>query len=128
MRAVDATFPIDLLKDKPEAQAKARALDGAGEAVVISAPALVEVLVGAHFLGGALLRKTLDLMAEFEVIPADAAVAHEAGRLGGLMRRRGESVAAPDLLVAAASTLHGLILVTRDEAFSRVPGLAVERY
>lgn len=128
MRAVDATFPIDLLKDDPEARAKALALDAAGEAIAISAPALVEVLVGAHFLGGSLLRKTLDLVAEFEVLPADAAVSHEAGRLGGLMRRRGDAAAAPDLLVAATSTLHGLVLVTRDEGFSRVPGLAVERY
>lgn len=128
MRAVDSTLPIDVLKGIPQAVAKAKALRDAGEEVAIPVPALAEVLVGAHHTGGALLRETLALLEGMEVLPADVEIAHEAGRLGAEMVRRGERMSASDLLVAATCAHHGLILVTRDEAFTGVPGLAVERY
>lgn len=128
MRAVDSTFPIDVLKGLPEAVAKAEELTAADEILAIPAPALAEVLVGAHYAGGSLLRDTLALVEPLEVIPADAEVAHSAGRLGAEMLRRGLRMSSSDLLVAAACAGRGVVLITRDEAFGRVPGLAVERY
>lgn len=128
MRAVDATYPIDLLRGLPGAVAKSKALAAADEFVVIPAPALAEVLAGSHFAGGALLKETLDLVAEFEVLPIDGEVAHEAGRLGGELMRRGVRMSGSDLLIAAACTHRQLNLISRDAGFTRVPGLAVETY
>jgi len=128
MRAVDATFPIDALKGHAGAAAKAEEFATSGETVAIPAPALAETLVGAHHAGGWLLRETLSLLEPFEVLPVDAEVAHEAGRLGAELVRRGERLSGADLLVAACCVTRGVVLVTRDDAFGRVPGLAVERY
>jgi predicted nucleic acid-binding protein len=128
VRAVDATFPIDVLKAHPGARARAESLAEGDELLAIPAAALAEVLVGAYYKGGALLEATLSLLNQFEVLVADKAVAHEAGRLGAELRRRGEGMSASDLLVAASCRVGNLTLISRDEAFGRVPGLAVERY
>ncbi len=128
MKAVDATYPIDLLRGLALAVAKSRDLDAAGEVLVIPAPALAEVMAGAHFIGGTVLRETMRLIAEFEVVAVGEEVAHEAGRLGAEMRRRGRRMSAADLLVAAACLYSKVNLITRDAAFAGVPGLAVEAY
>ncbi len=128
MRAVDSTFPIDVMKAHAGAKARVGSLVESEELVAIPAPALAEVLVGAYFKGGALLESTVSLLNQFEVLVTDQAVAHEAGRLGAEMRRRGERMSAADLLVAASCTVASLTLISRDDAFSRVPGLTVEHY
>jgi len=128
VRVVDATFPIDVLKGLQGAVEKAREMEEGGDLVGIPASAVAEVLVGAYFKGGALLERTVALLNQFEVLPADQAVAYEAGRLGAAMRRRGYRMAAADLLVAATCTAAHHHLVSRDGAFGRVPGLTVEQY
>jgi predicted nucleic acid-binding protein len=128
MRVVDSTFPIDVLKSHAGAAALATALATADEPMSIPAPALAEVLVGAHHSGGWLLRETLALVEPFEVIPTDTEVAHEAGRLGAEMLRRGARMSSTDLLVAATCLQGRLVLISRDTAFLEVPGLVVERY
>ncbi len=128
MKAVDATFPVDLLKASPAAIAKSKAIDASGEHLAIPAPALAEFMVGAHFVGGTFLETGRALASQFLVIDIDEPVAHEAGRLGAELRRRGARMAAGDLLIAAACTHLSLNLITRDSGFSRVPGLAVEGY
>jgi len=128
VRAVDSTFPIDVLKADSGAIARARSMAERDELAAIPAPALAEILVGAYLRGGALLDTTVSLLNQFEVLVTDQAVAHEAGRLGGEMRRRGASMSAPDLLVAATCMVGNLTLISRDDAFARVPGLTVEHY
>jgi len=90
MRCLDASFVVDLLAGDPAAARKAAELEVSGERLSISVPAMAEVLMGAHFAGGGYLRKTLELMAGLEVLPADAAVGAEAGELGAELMRRGE--------------------------------------
>jgi predicted nucleic acid-binding protein len=128
VRCLDSTFLIDLLKGDEAAAAKMREMEGLGEPVSLPTPCLTEILVGAHFKGGDLLRATLDVVARLDLIHVDAAVAGEAGRLGADLLRRGHSLPTTDLLIAATARLHGQILVTRDEDFARIPGLAVEGY
>ncbi len=128
VRCLDSTFLIDLLKGDPAATAKMREIEALGEAVSLPAPCLAEVLLGAHFRGGDLLRVTLDVVERLDVLEVDAVVAGEAGRLGAELLRRGESLPTTDLLIAAAARLSGQILVTRDTDFARIPGLAVEGY
>jgi predicted nucleic acid-binding protein len=128
MRCLDATFLIDLLHEDRDAVRKAEDLRGSGERLSVPAPVLTEVLIGAHFRGGASLRKTLEVLAGFDVLDVDATVAAEAGRLGAEMLRKGVTVTTVDLLIATAARLSQHILVTRDVVFSRIPGLAVEAY
>ena len=128
MRCLDAAFLVDLLKGEEAAVRKAKELEASGEHLSIAAPALAEVLVGANFQGGRNLSKTWEILSAFEVLDVDATVAAEAGRMGAELLRRGEAIATLDLLIAAAAKVHQQILVTRDVAFSRIPGLAVEAY
>lgn len=128
MRCLDSTFLIDLLKGDPAAAAKMREIEALGEPMSLPAPCLAEILLGAHFKGGDLLRDTLDVVSRLDVLDVDAAVAREAGRLGAELLRRGQGLPTTDLLIAAAARLHGHVLVTRDADFRRIPGLAVEAY
>ena len=128
MRCLDSTFLIDLLKGDPAASAKMKEIESLGEPVSLPSPCLTEVLLGAHFKGGALLRDTLDAVGRLDILEVDAAVAAEAGRLGAELLRRGRSLPTTDLLIAAAARLSGRVLVTRDTDFARIPGLAVEGY
>ena len=128
MRCLDSTFLIDLLHEDRDAVRKAEDLRASGERLSIPAPVLAEVLLGAYVRGGTTLRKTMEVLAGFDVLDIDGTVAAEAARIGAELLRRGVTVTTLDLLIAAAARLHQRILVTRDTAFSRIPGLAVEAY
>ncbi len=128
VRCLDSTFLLDLLKGDEAAAAKMREIEAAGEGVSLPPPCLAEILLGAHFKGGDLLRETLEVLARLDVLEVDAAVAGEAGRLGAELLRRGQGLPTTDLLIAASARLAGQILVTRDTDFARIPGLAVEGY
>lgn len=128
MRCLDSTFLIDLLQGDAAAAAKMREIESLGESVSLAGPSLTELLLGAHFKGGALLRETLDVVSRLDLLEIDAAVAGEAGRLGAELLRRGQGLPTTDLLIGAAARLHGSVLVTRDTDFARIPGLAVEGY
>jgi len=126
--ALDSTFVVDLVRGDAGARAKAARMEELGEVAAITAPALAEVMLGAYFVGGAKLKRTLQILESATVTETDAGVALEAARIGAELLRKGTPLALPDLLVAAAARLAGLTVLTRDEGFGRVPGLAVERY
>lgn len=128
VRSLDSSFVVDLLDEVAGAVKKAQELDDSGERVSISPPAMAEVLMGAHFKGGTYLARALEFTSNLEVLPDDATVAADAGELGAEMLRRGLRAGAADLLVAANARANRRILVTRDTAFFRIPGLAVETY
>lgn len=128
MASLDTTFLIDILKNVPAAVSKARALEASGEPKCVTAPAAAEVLIGAHLQGGRALARAEELLGSLVLLDFDREAVTEAGRLGALLIERGEEMATPDLLIAAISKRHGQRLLTRDRAFARVPGLAVETY
>ncbi len=128
MVSLDSSFLIDLLAAKPDAVDKAIELDREGEPRRICAPVASEVLVGAYFLGGSYFERTRGLIDNLPLLPFDRAAYHEAGRLGAELARRGVRLGQADLFVAAITMRNGERLVSRDDAFRRVPGLAVESY
>lgn len=128
MASLETTFLIDLLKNEPAAVALAKTLEGSGEPRCVTAPAAAEVLIGAHLQGGRALAKARELLDSLVFLEFDREAYLEAGRLGALLIERGDQLATPDLLIAAISKRHGQRLITRDRAFSRVPGLSVETY
>ncbi len=128
MRCLDATYLMDYLEGDPAAVGKMREWSNSGERLSVPAPAVAETLLGAYFEGGRSLREALGLVEGLEVLPIDAPVAAEAARLGAEQLRRGTTVGTVDLLIAAAARLHQGVLVTRDAAFGRIAGLAVETY
>lgn len=128
MRCLDSTFLIDLLKGDSGAADKMGELDSRGEHLSIAAPCAAELLIGAHFKGGDLVRDTADLLSRLDILEIDGQVAAQAGRLGAELLRRGKPLPTTDLLIAAAAMQHQQVLVTRDEDFHGIPGLVVEGY
>jgi tRNA(fMet)-specific endonuclease VapC len=128
MVSLDTTFLIDLRKGDPAALAKAKALEESGEPKCVTAPVAAELLIGGHRFGGSQLERTRELLGSFLLLEVDMESCEEAGRLGAALISRGETIGGVDLLVAAISKRHGQRLLTRDRAFARVPGLAVETY
>ena len=128
MRCLDATFLIDYLAGDRAAVEKAKEWAASGERLATPTPAVAETLLGAYFEGGSALREALGFLDTLEVLPVDASVAAEAGRMGAEQLRRGAAVSVVDLLIAATARANQGILVTRDSALGRIPGLAVETY
>jgi tRNA(fMet)-specific endonuclease VapC len=128
VRCFDSTFLIDYVRGEASAVDKVRELLESAERLTTPAVAAAELLVGAHYRGGRELSRTLEFLERLDVLAFDVAEAAEAGRLGAESLRRGSPLVGLDLLVAATARHHRGILVSRDGAFSRVPGLAVETY
>jgi predicted nucleic acid-binding protein len=49
----------------------------------------------------------------------------KAGRLSAKLRKQGTTLPLTDILVAILALEHGLVVLTRDQHFSAIPGLAV---
>jgi len=91
-----------------------------------------ELRVGATRLdeGGRLWQRLQqDVLPLVRWLPLDAAAALAAADIGAALTRRGETVEATDLFIAATALVHGLIVATRNvRHFERVPGLVVENW
>lgn len=128
MHCFDTTFLVDYVRGENSAVGKVRELLESAERLTTPAAAAAEVLVGAHYRGGRELARTLEFLENLDVLPFDVAEAAEAGRMGAESLHRGSPLAGIDLLVAATARHHRGILVSKDNVFSSVPGLAVEAY
>ena len=67
-----------------------------------------------------------ELLRCIDVLPWDHAVAERYGPARAELVRQGKTLAPLDLLIAAHALSAGAVLVTSDQAFSQVAGLAVE--
>jgi tRNA(fMet)-specific endonuclease VapC len=68
------------------------------------------------------------LLAQFDVAEFDAACAVEFGRLRAELRRQGTPIPLFDVLIASIARRNALTLVSDDQHFSAVQGLAVENW
>jgi predicted nucleic acid-binding protein len=69
------------------------------------------------------------LLAEFAILPVDAAVADRFGEVGARLLDRGQSIATPDLLIAATALVHDLTMVTGNvRHFAAIEGLRLENW
>jgi predicted nucleic acid-binding protein len=79
-------------------------------------------------IGGESERRWLaKLERRLETVPSDAHVWSEARRLAEETRRRGLTIPASDLLIAACARAHGLDLLQRDAHFDRLAAAVGER-
>lgn len=80
--------------------------------------------------GGALwARITQHILPLARWLPVDDAVVLAAADLGAILRKSGQPIDWPDLMLAATASAHGLTVVTRNvRHFDRVPGALVENW
>jgi len=125
---LDTSFLVDFLRGDPAAVERARALEERHERRYVPAPGAHELLEGALNRGQSHLARAIALLDAMDIIPTDMRVASDAARIGSEGRGRGYPITGIDALIAASARVNHLILLTRDQAFARVHGLAVEPY
>lgn len=128
MVAFDSSFLIDALGNQGDAAAKLRELDAAGEPLTITPVSASEVLRGAHRRGGRYLDRTVEFLRGFPLLEFDLPAALASARVFSELDAAGRPLGFGDTLTAGIVLRHGERLITRDQGFSRVRGLRVERY
>lgn len=101
--------------------------------IATSSVTVAELMRGAqrsrHRSGEFIERIRTIVLANFHILPFDAAAADEYGRLSAYLEARGQPIGDMDTLIAATALAYDLAVVTGNERhFRRVPGLAVENW
>ena len=116
------------------------ALFDADEAVLANLDLALEVFVpaivlGELFFGAAKSARRVENVAKVErfaaassVLACDVQVAREYGRLKQDLRAKGRPLPENDLWIAATANRHELTVVTRDQHFGEIEGLATARW
>src|SRR5579862_3348833 len=128
MKCVDTSFCVDFLRGLPAAVSLARNLEEVGEQLVLPSPALAEFIPGPFSRGGQALARSLALVSRMVVVSVTEEIAMDAARLGGDCLRIGHPQDPIDLLVASTARSLGCPVITRDQDFLEMPGVATTTY
>src|SRR5258706_5227005 len=122
---LDTDWIISFLNGRPDAVEVVRKL--ADEGISLSVISAGEVIEGLHRTPDPVrrIRQFEDFAANLEVIAPGMDVARQYGVLRSRLRAAGQPIPDNDLWIAATAVTFGLTLVSRDQHFSRVPGLAL---
>ncbi len=128
MYLVDPDVVVSYLNGRTDAVALLNRLLPDG--VAISVITFGEIYEGAYF-GSDPARHMVGFrrfLRSVRVLHVNRSVAREFGHLRGLLRRQGQLLPAPDLLIAATALVYDLTLVTRNlRHFQRIPGLRLSQ-
>lgn len=132
MRLFDTTLIVDFIRRREVARKIVKEAEDGGERCATTEVNAFEILMGA-FTDGRLdktrlaeLQKVLNAL---DVLTLDRAGALKAAELASRLRGEGRSIGALDTLIAGIALASGCdTIVTRDDAFRRVPDLRVQAY
>jgi len=124
---VDSDWVVDYLAGKQEAISLLSSVlqDGIG----ISLITLGEIYEGIYYgrdpqRSEAVFRQFLRSV---EVVPLNRSIMQRFGRIRGDLRRQGQLIGDPDILIAATALYYDLILLTRNQKhFQRIPLLKAQ--
>jgi tRNA(fMet)-specific endonuclease VapC len=117
----------------PQVLARLRAL-GPEDQVFTSVVNVAELLRGVYLLApGRRQRELLRLYREVmgqgdEVLPITRPVAEQFAETDAALRRAGRPIPINDVWLAALALVRGAVLLTNDDHFGYVPGLATENW
>jgi predicted nucleic acid-binding protein len=116
----------DYLKGRPSAVAQLRALEPHG--LAISLISYGEIFEGIYFSSDPVLaeRDFRQFLRAIDVLPLNRAIMRHFARIRGELRRRGQIIGDPDLMIAATAIEHDLALITGNRRhFARIAELAL---
>jgi predicted nucleic acid-binding protein len=128
---LDATFLVDLLRRDRAAVARARALEAQGETLWVPAPAVYELWNGVERADRPMeeARKLESILRDYTVIELSAAAAATAGRIAGVLARRGTILHTVDALIAGIALEEGDAVLTRNTRdFQKIAELEIVVY
>lgn len=118
---LDASFLVDLLRERERARDEALRLAREELRQVIPEPATYEVLAGIRHRGtGTEAARFRRVVEGFERAPFDAAAADAAAEVRAELLGLGQPKGAVDVMIAGIAKARDHVLVTRDEDFQVV--------
>lgn len=131
---VDTSFLVDLLKEERRS-VRGGATELLGSLLEgplgMSIAVLCELEAGIRLAGDPVRerRRVEAAIRPLELVPIDPRIAALYGELCATLQKRGEALAAIDLLIAATALAHAAPIVSRNRRhFERVPGLELITY
>ena len=132
MRLLDTTLLIDFVRRRESAERLVRGAEARGERCATTEVNAFELLMGAFPSGRVNPNRVAELqrfLERLDVLSLDRAGAMRAAEIASKLRAEGRDLGAFDALIAGIALAAGYdTIVTRDEAFRRVPGLHVQTY
>lgn len=106
------------------------ALFDADEEILVPAIVIGELYYGAYNSGRVEANVAVidDFAGANTVLACDAETAKVYGQVKHALRAKGQPIPDNDVWVAALAQQHGLVVLTRDEHFQQVTGIALERW
>ncbi len=116
---LDTSFILDLWDEKPDAIAKARAVDARGEPIYLPTPVLFELWEGVARSDRPRSEeaKVAEFTAGHELLPFNDRDAREAGLLSGHLSRSGRMMGTVDVQVAGMAKARRQGLLATDRRF-----------
>ncbi len=130
MYLLDTNIASDVIKGNP-ARVRERLVSLPMRSVTVSAVTQGELIYGLAKRGNPAALSALihEFLIRVEVLPWTAEVATVYGELRAACARRGVTLSALDMMIAAQAVAQGAVLVTRDKAFDHVEeGLKLENW
>ena len=127
---LDTNIASDAIKGEP-ARVRERLVALPMRSVSVSAVTQGELIYGLAKRGNPAALSALihEFLIRVEVLPWTAEVATVYGELRAACARRGVTLSALDMMIAAQAVAQGAVLVTRDKAFDHVEeGLKLENW
>ena len=130
MSILESSFLIDILRARPEAVKLLDKIEANEHTLYIAAPTVMELWLGALESNTKEEEKNKieELLASFIVLPLDSNSAKRAAEIESDLIRNGKIIETEDIMIAGIALSNGKTLVTRDEHFTRIPGLRVLKY
>jgi len=125
---LDTNAVSDLMRDHPLLKAHMAAYP---DPIVTSVVVVGEIRYGLSRLPGGKKRNDLEaraprILAAIRIEPVTEAIAEMYGRLKTSLESQGLNVDDNDLWIAATAKTVGDLVITRDQIFTRIPGLHAE--
>lgn len=127
---LDTNHAIAFLNGDLRLQPHLMKAQAAHDELAISSTVLGELCYGAYASQRQSdnLARLAAFVSQTTVYPFDEAAAWRFGQICAEQRRKGRSIPTADAQIAAVAQLHGLTLLTDDQHFEWINGLAVENW
>jgi predicted nucleic acid-binding protein len=125
---LDTNAVSDLMRDHPQVLAR---LGAHADPIATSVVVIGEIRYGLDRLPigkkrAGLEARALAILATLQIEPVSAQIAQVYGGLKASLESQGLNLEDNDLWIAATAITHGNVLVSRDQAFTRISGLLLE--
>ena len=127
----DTCFIIDIMRNNPEAIAKAQEIEKNNTPLLVTAPTVFELNVGLSLSSKPLeeKEKIQEVLDSLPFIPLDYTASIEAGRIYGDKMKQGETIDPQDAMIAGIARSVGEKILTRNiKHFSGIEKVSIDSY